>query len=102
MSKDSPSSINHENMSFWGHFWVILEPNWGYHKMMEWMRLAFVHCAPTSTPPHFVVNVMKITVGVLIYVLKKWKSQLWSHAVCSMGKGFVLIPVCLGGIAWVS
>ena len=28
-------------------------------KMMEWMRLTSVHCAPCSTPPHFVVNVMK-------------------------------------------
>ena len=29
-------------------------------KIMEWMRLTFVHCAPRSTPPHVVVKVMTI------------------------------------------
>ena len=37
------------------------------HKM-EWMRLTFVHCAPRSTPPPFVVNVMKtILLSVLTH-----------------------------------
>ena len=74
------------------------------HKMMEWMRLTFVHCAPRSTPPHFVMNVIKINVlCVLTHVLKKWKSQLWSYVVCSIGSignRLVFILVCCRGLSW--
>ena len=37
---------------------------------MEQMRLTFLHCVPRCTPPHFVVNVMKMMVlSVLIHTL---------------------------------
>ena len=35
-------------------------------KMMQGMRLGFVHSAARSTPPYFVVNVMKIIVQSLL------------------------------------
>ena len=53
-------------------------------KMMEWMRLAFVHCAAKSIPSHFVVNVVKITVlSVLTHTLVGAKLFLWYNA-CHM------------------
>ena len=46
----------------------------GVMEVMAPKRLMFVHCAPKSTPPHFVANVMKIIVMcVLTYALRKWK-----------------------------
>ena len=71
-------------------------------KMMEGMRLRFVHCAATSTSPHFVVNAMKIivlsvltlTVGTKFFVSHKtqdlhltcveWNSQIRFYDVCSV------------------
>ena len=49
--------------------------------MMEWMRLTFVHCAPECTPPHFVVNAMKmIVLCVLTHVF--WKVEVTALVLC--------------------
>ena len=50
-------------------------------KMMEWMRLTVVHCAPRSTPLHFVVNAMKknIVLSVLTHRHVGAKLFVW-HA----------------------
>ena len=49
--------------------------------MMEWMRLAFVHSAPRSTPPHFVVNVIRsIVLSVLTHTIVETMMQ--SKSVC--------------------
>ena len=83
------------------------------HKMVQRMRLRFVHCAARSTH-HFVVNLMKIIVlsvlthkcvGTKLFIwrntchmLSKWNSQIMSYVVFSVGKGLGLSLVCLGGL----
>ena len=48
------------------------------------MRLTFVHCAARSTPPHFVVNVVKIIVlSVLTHTVAGTKLFIW-HSICHM------------------
>jgi hypothetical protein len=82
-------------------------------KLMDWMRLTYVHFAPRSTPPHLVVKCNDTfcagciapytcwdkTVYLAQYmshVLSKWNAQPWSDFVCSVGKGLGLILVFLG------
>ena len=36
---------------------------------------------------------------VFTHVSGKWKSQLWSYVVCSIGNSLVLILVCFGGFS---
>ena len=36
-------------------------------KMMEWMRLTFVHCAPNRTLPYFVVSKKNVVLSVLTH-----------------------------------
>ena len=49
-------------------------------KMMEWMRLMFVHCAPKSAPPHFVVNVIKsLVLSVMTHILVGSKLFMWHN-----------------------
>ena len=52
-------------------------------KMMEWMRLMFVHCASRSTPAHFVGNTVKIILlSVLTHTLGEKCMRAARRSVC--------------------
>ena len=57
------------------------------HAIMEWMGLTFLHflhCAPRKTPPHFVVEAMKLIVlSVLTHTLMGTNWLIW-HNRCHM------------------
>ena len=54
------------------------------HKMMEGMRLRFVHCDARSTPPHFVMNVRKIIVQSILTDTPVGTKLFIGHDTCHM------------------